>query len=341
LASAQGGEDRVLEERGLAFLDDQDRLLVPREGNDLLGDERVGDIEAVDGDLRGAERVGLAEELQRADDSVVHAALADDPQVGPLAIEELVEAVFLHESDGGGPAHVDLVLLLRVGRRRQADAAVVEVGVLQQVLLRDRRGAVRLGAERALHVAGADAHLEHHRRARGLGELERLLDHLDQLRQVGARVEQPDLRLHGEGVAALLDDRGALAVVLAEHDQRAALHAGRGDVGQRVGGDVGADGGLERDRAAHRVIDRRAEHRGGAGLVGVRLDVDAELVEDLARVVQHIHHVRHRRALVAADIGDARLQERFGHRENAFAVEDLAVPQLQLADFFLERAFHG
>jgi len=46
-----------------------------------------------------------------------------------------------------------------------------------------------------------------------------------------------------KGVAALLDDRGAFAVVLAEHDHRAALDAGGGEVGEGVGGDVGADGG--------------------------------------------------------------------------------------------------
>ena len=57
----------------------------------------------------------------------------------------------------------------------------------------------------------------------------------------GPRVEQPDLRLHREGVAALLHDRGAFAVVLADDDQRAAGDAARGEVGERVGGDVGAD----------------------------------------------------------------------------------------------------
>ena len=75
------------------------------------------------------------------------------------------------------------------------------------------------------------------------------------LRQVRPRVEQPHLRLHREGVAALLHDAGALAVVLADDDQRAAGHTARGQVGQRVGRDVGADRGLEGDRAAQRVVD--------------------------------------------------------------------------------------
>src|SRR6058998_1769670 len=48
-------------------------------------------------------------------------------------------------------------------------------------------------------------------------------------------------RLQRGRVCALLEDRGALAVVLADHDDRAADDAGGGDVRERVGGDVGAD----------------------------------------------------------------------------------------------------
>ena len=36
---------------------------------------------------------------------------------------------------------------------------------------------------------------------------------------VTARVEQPALAFHGEGVAAFLDDAGAFAVILADDDQ--------------------------------------------------------------------------------------------------------------------------
>ena len=39
--------------------------------------------------------------------------------------------------------------------------------------------------------------------------------------QVGARIQQPDLAFHGEGVAALLHDRRPLAVVFADDHQRA------------------------------------------------------------------------------------------------------------------------
>ncbi len=36
----------------------------------------------------------------------------------------------------------------------------------------------------------------------------------------------------------------------------------------------------------------------------------AKLVHDVARVIQHVHHVRYRGALVAADVGDAGLEQR-------------------------------
>ena len=48
---AQHGEHRILEVGGLAFLDDQHRALAGAELDDLLGDQRIGDVEAVDGDL--------------------------------------------------------------------------------------------------------------------------------------------------------------------------------------------------------------------------------------------------------------------------------------------------
>src|SRR6266581_2167797 len=93
--------------------------------------------------------------------------------------------------------------------------------------------------------------------------------------------------------------------------------------------------------AAQGVVDRGAEHRSRARLGRVGLDMDAELVHDVAGVVQHVHDVRYRRPLVAADVGDARLQEGLGHGEDAFPVESLPRAQLEQLDLFREGAFHG
>ena len=67
----------------------------------------------------------------------------------------------------------------------------------------------------------------------------------------------------------------------------------------------------------------------------------AELGHDVLGVDQHVEQMRDRRALVAADIGHARLQQRLGDREDAFAAEGLAVAELERLHFFLERAFHA
>jgi hypothetical protein len=43
--------------------------------------------------------------------------------------------------------------------------------------------------------------------------------------------------------------------------------------------------------------------------------------------------MRDRRALITADIGDARLEQRLGNGENAFAAKDLSLAKLQVFDF--------
>ena len=206
----------------------------------------------------------------------------------------------------------------------------------QRLVDGEGRAPVVLGDEAAVHVAGADAQLQHHRRVRGLGQLEAVFHRTHDARQVRPRVQQPHLRLHREGVAALLHDAGAVAIVLADDDQRAAGHAARGQVGQRIRRDVGAHRGLEGDRAAQRVVDAGRQRGRGGGLAGAGLEAHAHLGQDVLRVGQHVHQVRDRRALVAGHVGHARLQQRLGDGQDAFAGEFLARAQTQLLHFLGE-----
>ena len=67
----------------------------------------------------------------------------------------------------------------------------------------------------------------------------------------------------------------------------------------------------------------------------------AEGVEIIARLHHHIEQVRHRCALVAADIRHARLQQCLGHREDALAAKSVTVAQFERFNFGGERNFHA
>jgi hypothetical protein len=138
-------------------------------------------------------------------------------------------------------------------------------------------------------------------------------------------------------MAALLHDRRALAVVLADDDQRAAGDATGRQVRERVARDIGADRRLERHRTAQRVIDRGRQRRGGGGLAGAVLEADAMLGQDVLRVREHVHQVRDRRALIAGDIRHAGFEQRLRDRENAFAAEHLPGTQPKLLHLVDER----
>ena len=62
----------------------------------------------------------------------------------------------------------------------------------------------------------------------------------------------------------------------------------------------------------------------------------AKIVEHVLRVGEHIHQMRDRRALIAADIGDAGLQQRLGDREDALAAKYIARAELEILDFASE-----
>ena len=75
-----------------------------------------------------------------------------------------------------------------------------------------------------------------------------------------------------------------------------------------------------------------------ASLVQVS-QMDAEVGQQVLRLHQHVEQMADRRALIAADVGDARLQQRLGHGQDALAVERLAGAQAQALDLLVERNF--
>ena len=306
---------------------------------DLVVDQRVGDVQAVNRHRGFAVNVGKAELLQRAHDRIVHAALHDDADVGGVGAEKFVEFAFLDKFDRRRPALLDFLALVQIRGRRQHDAFGIAARIFQRFAQREARLLVVLGDEAAVDVTGADTDFEHHRRVRDFGKFEAVFNRPDDGRQVRARVEQPDLRFHRERMRALLHDRGAFAVILADDDERAAGDAAGGKIGDGVGGHVDADRRLERHRAADRIMHRGGKRRRGGGFRSRVLEMHAELVEHVLGVGEHIHQMRNRRALIAADIRYAGLQQRLGDGENAFAAEFLAFAQFEILHFACKRSF--
>ena len=55
----------------------------------------------------------------------------------------------------------------------------------------------------------------------------------------------------------------------------------------------------------------------------------AKRIKVVARLHHNIEQMRHRRALIAADIRHARLQQGLGHGEYALAVKDVTLTQFE------------
>ena len=67
--------------------------------------------------------------------------------------------------------------------------------------------------------------------------------------------------------------------------------------------------------------------------------MDPELLEKLVGIGHDVHQVRYGRALVAAEIAHARLQQGLGDGEDPLAAKHLARAQLQQGDLLGERSF--
>jgi hypothetical protein len=88
-----------------------------------------------------------------------------------------------------------------------------------------------------------------------------------------------------------------------------------------------------------RIVDRGGEGGRGRGLVGARLEPDAEVAEHVVGIGKHVDEVRDRRALIAGDVGHAGLQQRLGDGEDAFAAEFLSSAEPELCNLAFERPF--
>src|SRR5262245_47040051 len=85
--------------------------------------------------------------------------------ISPCAPENISFSRYSATYHTARPAHVDLVLLLNIGRGQQADAGIDERRFRQRMVARVGGRLVVLAHEAAVHVARPDAQLQHHRRA--------------------------------------------------------------------------------------------------------------------------------------------------------------------------------
>ena len=72
------------------------------------------------------------------------------------------------------------------------------------------------------------------------------------------------------------------------------------------------------------------------GLAGARLEMHAELAQNILRVGEDIHQMRDGCALVTHDIADAALEQRLGDGEDALTAEFFARTDAELFDFLRE-----
>ena len=210
-----------------------------------------------------------------------------------MARKQFIELLFLYELQRRGQPTGNFFLLMLVDKRRQND--------LFGFPGRCHRGAVAVAGRHIVpgnklsgYMAAADAHHVEDGGIGRLGELKTFLDHVDNRRQVGARIQQPHLGFHGEGIGTLLHDAGALAVVLAHNHHRASRHAGRSKIGERVRGHIGTHCGFPGHCATQRVIDGRREHGRRRSLGTTGFKVHPQFAEDVLGIAEHIHQVGNR-----------------------------------------------
>ncbi len=102
---------------------------------------------------------------------------------------------------------------------------------------------------------------------------------------------------------------------------------------------LSSDRRLERHRAADRIHHGSRQHRGSSGFGRRGFEMNAQFLQYVLGVGQHIHQMRDRSALIAAHIGDTRLQQRLGDRQDSLAAELLTGSELEVFDLARKRPF--
>ena len=290
IPAPEHGLDALFDVFRLSLLQDQHLLLAHAKIHQLIGHQGIGDVQTINGDVGIAVNIGEALALQGTNDSVVGAAAGDDAQALVLARKQFIELLLLDELHRRRQPTGNFFLLMLIDKGRQNDLFGLTRGC--------HRGTVAVagwhivpGNKLSGHVAAADAHHVEDRGIGRLGQLKTFLHHVDNRRQVGARVQQPHLGLHGEGIGALLHDAGAFTVVLAHNHHRAPGHTGRGKIGERVRGHIGTHRGFPGNCATQRVIDGSREHGRRRGLGTAGFKVHPQFAEDVLGIAEHIHQM--------------------------------------------------
>ena len=230
-------------------------------------------------------------------------------------------------------ALVDLQLLVAKGHRRMRQAHVVEAAPARRSARASNAAARRCRGTRSCRARGTrgcaargSPACSTPRRARTPCSTMRTI-----VASSGRGSSSSQRLLQRVCVRALLDHAGAFAVVLADDDQRAADRrpATPGSTARRRRRWCRRSTSTSPRRAAGSGSTRRASRPPTPRSRTPRRARRA--CRGRAGLHHHVEQVRHRRALVAADVRHARLQQRLRDREDALAVEGLRRPRVATA----------
>ena len=174
----------LLDEFRLPFLDDQDGAAACTERAYLLGHERIDHVEDEHRQLALSEAIGQAQLLHCPHEVGVQATLYDEPKFAVGTVDLFVQAARHDVAARSRHAHIGLQFFLAEGGWWVREPVIEEGGGFgHRCARRDGWGAVGAGRKAPLHMAGANPQFHDDGRVAGLGQFERRLDHIDDMRQ--------------------------------------------------------------------------------------------------------------------------------------------------------------